>query len=149
MVWLGSDGFILQDTIRPHYLSLHSPLYDLNLSNQKTAGHNEEANKESHLEECALGFLCSTSLAYTLFLVGRLAPIEFTEINSSEKQILLPLLFSILNILNMILGVSGWLAGKLGWNETHIRIAFVVSFLFFGTGLALYLILWIVKLFSK
>ncbi len=49
----------------------------------------------------------------------------------------------------MILGVSGWLAGKLGWNETYIRIAFVVSFLFFGTGLALYLILWIVKHFSK
>jgi len=62
---------------------------------------------------------------------------------------MLPLPFYNLNLLNMILGVSGWLAGKLGWNETYIRIAFVVSFLFFGTGLALYLILWIVKHFSK
>ncbi|MHA7110526.1 PspC domain-containing protein [Sunxiuqinia elliptica] len=49
----------------------------------------------------------------------------------------------------MILGVSGWLSQKLGWKESYIRIAFVVSFLFFGAGLGLYLILWIVKMFSK
>jgi len=49
----------------------------------------------------------------------------------------------------MILGVSEWLGGKLGWNVSHIRIAFVVSVLFFGFGLGLYLILWLVKVFSK
>ena len=48
----------------------------------------------------------------------------------------------------MILGVSEWLSGKLGWKVTHIRIAFVVAFFVFGTGLGLYLILWIVKLLS-
>jgi phage shock protein PspC (stress-responsive transcriptional regulator) len=49
----------------------------------------------------------------------------------------------------MILGVSEWLSQKLGWNVTHIRIAFVVGVLVFGVGLGLYLILWVVKLFSK
>lgn len=49
----------------------------------------------------------------------------------------------------MILGVSDWLSGKLGWDAKAIRIAFVVAFLCFGAGLGLYLILWLVKLFSK
>ncbi|GAA4962984.1 PspC domain-containing protein [Algibacter aquimarinus] len=49
----------------------------------------------------------------------------------------------------MILGVSDWLSGKLGWKATHIRIAFVVAVLFFGVGIGLYLILWIVKMLSK
>lgn len=49
----------------------------------------------------------------------------------------------------MILGVSEWVSGKLGWNVTHIRIGFVVSVLLFGFGLGLYLILWLVKVFSK
>ncbi|MGQ1787634.1 MULTISPECIES: PspC domain-containing protein [unclassified Saccharicrinis] len=49
----------------------------------------------------------------------------------------------------MILGVSQWLSDKLGWNVTTIRIAFVVLVLAFGTGLGLYLILWLVKLLSK
>ena len=49
----------------------------------------------------------------------------------------------------MILGVSEWLSNKLGWNTTYIRIAFVVGVLFFGIGLGLYLILWLVKMFSK
>lgn len=49
----------------------------------------------------------------------------------------------------MILGVSEWLSDKLGWNVLHIRIAFVVSVLFFGAGIGLYLILWLVKIFSK
>ena len=49
----------------------------------------------------------------------------------------------------MILGVSEWLSSKLGWNTTHVRIAFVVSVLVFGAGIGLYLILWIVKMFSK
>ncbi|MDE5422641.1 PspC domain-containing protein [Ancylomarina sp. DW003] len=49
----------------------------------------------------------------------------------------------------MILGVAGWLSGKLGWDVKFIRIAFVVSVLFFGAGIGLYLILWLVKMFSK
>ncbi|TLX74714.1 PspC domain-containing protein [Labilibacter sediminis] len=49
----------------------------------------------------------------------------------------------------MILGVSEWLSDKLGWNANYIRIAFVVGVLFFGVGLGLYLILWLVKMFSK
>jgi len=49
----------------------------------------------------------------------------------------------------MILGVSQWLSDKLGWNVTYIRIAFVVAVLAFGTGLGLYLILWLVKVLSK
>lgn len=49
----------------------------------------------------------------------------------------------------MILGVAQWLSTKLGWDVSIIRVAFVVSVLFFGFGLGLYLILWIVKLLSK
>lgn len=49
----------------------------------------------------------------------------------------------------MVLGVSEWLGGKLGWKTSHIRIAFVVSILFAGIGIGLYLILWVVKIFSK
>ncbi|MBL7472237.1 PspC domain-containing protein [Robertkochia sediminum] len=49
----------------------------------------------------------------------------------------------------MILGVSQWLSTKLGWDVSIIRVAFVVSVLFFGFGIGLYLILWIVKLLSK
>ncbi|PLX11923.1 MAG: PspC domain-containing protein [Marinilabiliales bacterium] len=49
----------------------------------------------------------------------------------------------------MILGVSEWLSSKLGWKTSHIRIAFIILVLVFGTGLGLYLILWLVKIFSK
>ena len=49
----------------------------------------------------------------------------------------------------MILGVSGWLSGKLGWDVSIIRVAFVVGVLCFGVGLGLYLILWLVKMFSN
>ncbi|MEQ8907555.1 MAG: PspC domain-containing protein [Vicingaceae bacterium] len=49
----------------------------------------------------------------------------------------------------MILGVSAWLSEKLSWDVGLIRIAFVVAVLFFGTGIGLYLILWLVKVFSK
>ena len=49
----------------------------------------------------------------------------------------------------MILGVSGWLNEKLGWDTSIIRIAFVILLLVFGTGLGLYLVLWLVKMFSK
>ena len=49
----------------------------------------------------------------------------------------------------MILGVSDWLSGKLGWKAQNIRIAFVVAVLLAGFGIGLYLILWLVKMFSK
>ncbi|WP_143525004.1 PspC domain-containing protein [Labilibacter marinus] len=49
----------------------------------------------------------------------------------------------------MILGVSEWLSGKLGWKVGIIRLAFLVSVFALGTGLGLYLILWVVKMFSK
>jgi len=49
----------------------------------------------------------------------------------------------------MILGVSGWLGSKIGMQEKHVRIAFLLSLLIFGVGIGLYLILWIVKLLSK
>ena len=49
----------------------------------------------------------------------------------------------------MILGVSGWLGKKIGMKEKTVRILFVISVLFFGVGIGLYLILWIVKLLTK
>ena len=49
----------------------------------------------------------------------------------------------------MILGVSDWLSDKLGWKTSNIRIAFVVAVLLAGFGIGLYLILWVVKMFSK
>jgi len=49
----------------------------------------------------------------------------------------------------MILGVSEWLSDKLGWQTSHIRIAFIVAVLLAGFGIGLYLILWLVKMFSK
>lgn len=49
----------------------------------------------------------------------------------------------------MILGVSEWLSGKLDVKAKYIRIIFVLSVLLAGTGLGIYLILWIVKLLSK
>ncbi len=49
----------------------------------------------------------------------------------------------------MILGVCEWLSFKLGWDVKMIRIAFVLSVLFLGAGVGLYLILWLVKMFSK
>lgn len=48
----------------------------------------------------------------------------------------------------MILGVSGWFGNKIGMKEQHVRIAFVLGFLLFGVGLALYLILWLVKILT-
>lgn len=49
----------------------------------------------------------------------------------------------------MILGVSGWFGEKIGQKEQHVRLAFVIAFLLAGVGLGIYLILWIVKMFSK
>ncbi len=44
----------------------------------------------------------------------------------------------------MILGVSEWVASKINMQTSHVRIGFVIGF-FFGIGILLYLILWIVK----
>ncbi|MEQ8238449.1 MAG: PspC domain-containing protein [Cyclobacteriaceae bacterium] len=49
----------------------------------------------------------------------------------------------------MILGVSGWLGKKIGIKESYVRIAFVISVLFLGVGIGIYLILWVIKLLSK
>ncbi len=49
----------------------------------------------------------------------------------------------------MILGVAQWLSEKLGWDVLLIRIAFLVAFFVYGTGVGLYLILWFVKVLSK
>lgn len=49
----------------------------------------------------------------------------------------------------MILGVSGWVGEKMGFTEQQVRIGFVVGFFVFGVGIGLYLILWLVKMFSK
>jgi phage shock protein PspC (stress-responsive transcriptional regulator) len=48
----------------------------------------------------------------------------------------------------MILGVSAWLERKTGFSATLIRIIFVVSVIFFGAGVGLYLILWLIKILS-
>ena len=49
----------------------------------------------------------------------------------------------------MILGVSPWVAEKFGLEASQVRIGFVVAFFVFGTGLLLYLVLWLVKVLSK
>ncbi|MDX6745535.1 PspC domain-containing protein [Polaribacter sp. PL03] len=49
----------------------------------------------------------------------------------------------------MILGVCKWLSTKTEFSTKKIRIVFVLLVLFGGLGLGAYLILWLVKLFSK
>lgn len=49
----------------------------------------------------------------------------------------------------MILGVAEWVSEKTGRDVSLIRIIFVVLVLVFGTGIGLYLVLWLVKLLSK
>ncbi len=49
----------------------------------------------------------------------------------------------------MILGVSGWFGEKIGLTEKQTRLGFVLAALLGGFGVGLYLILWIVKMFSK
>jgi len=49
----------------------------------------------------------------------------------------------------MLLGVASWLEHKLGWDATIIRIAFVIAMIFYGVGLGLYLILWVVKMLDR
>lgn len=49
----------------------------------------------------------------------------------------------------MILGVSGWLGNKIGLQEKHVRLIFIISALLGGLGIGAYLILWVVKLLTK
>ena len=48
----------------------------------------------------------------------------------------------------MILGVCDWLATKTSFTAKNIRIFFVLLVLLAGTGVALYLVLWLVKVIS-
>ena len=49
----------------------------------------------------------------------------------------------------MILGVCEWLSTKTKFSAKEIRIFFVLMVLLAGFGIGLYLILWLVKVFSK
>lgn len=49
----------------------------------------------------------------------------------------------------MVLGVCEWLATKISFSAKTIRIFFVLLVLLAGTGVALYLILWLVKVLTK
>jgi phage shock protein PspC (stress-responsive transcriptional regulator) len=49
----------------------------------------------------------------------------------------------------MILGVSGWLGDKIGLTEKQVRLLFILAALFLGTGIGLYLILWVVKIVTE
>ncbi|MCK5781055.1 MAG: PspC domain-containing protein [Flavobacteriales bacterium] len=49
----------------------------------------------------------------------------------------------------MILGVCDWLGSKFSTDPLVFRIIFVVLALAYGTGIGLYLILWIIKAISK
>ena len=49
----------------------------------------------------------------------------------------------------MILGVSGWLADKIGLEEKQVRLLFLLALLFFGAGVGFYLTLWLVKILTK
>lgn len=48
----------------------------------------------------------------------------------------------------MILGVSGWFGKKIGVKEKTMRIIFVLSALFLGVGIGIYLILWLIKILT-
>lgn len=49
----------------------------------------------------------------------------------------------------MILGVCDWLGAKFNLDPLVFRIIFAVAVLAYGTGVFLYLILWVVKAISK
>jgi phage shock protein PspC (stress-responsive transcriptional regulator) len=52
-------------------------------------------------------------------------------------------------IKKMVLGVSGWLGDKIGLTEKQVRLLFILAALFLGTGIGLYLILWVVKIVTE
>jgi len=49
----------------------------------------------------------------------------------------------------MILGVCEWLANKMNYKPNNVRIAFVIFALLGGSGIFLYLVLFVVKLLEK
>jgi len=49
----------------------------------------------------------------------------------------------------IIFGVSGWLSNKFGIDTTIIRILFVFFGLFIGSGILLYLLLWVIKILEE
>lgn len=49
----------------------------------------------------------------------------------------------------MILDVSSWLGNKLGIEEKHVRLLFLIAFLFYGVGLGVYIALWVYKVISR
>ncbi len=49
----------------------------------------------------------------------------------------------------MILGVCDWLGAKFKTDPTIFRILFVAASIVYGTGLLLYLALWILKIVSS
>lgn len=49
----------------------------------------------------------------------------------------------------MIFGVCTWLSSKFGISAGILRIGFIVAVLFFGTGLLVYAIAWILKMITK
>lgn len=48
----------------------------------------------------------------------------------------------------MVLGVSEWVAIKMGYDVGHVRVAFII-FTLLGFGILLYLILWLVKILKE
>ncbi len=49
----------------------------------------------------------------------------------------------------MILGVCDWLSGKINVEAKYLRIGFVLAVILAGTGVLLYLILFLVKILQK
>ncbi len=45
---------------------------------------------------------------------------------------------------NVIAGVCGGIAKELGVDPVLVRLAFLLSFLFFGVGPLIYLVLWVI-----
>lgn len=49
----------------------------------------------------------------------------------------------------MILGVCSWLETRINIDVTIIRVAFIVLTVLGGSGVLLYLILWLLKMLSR
>lgn len=49
----------------------------------------------------------------------------------------------------ILFGVCSWIANKLNFDVTIIRIAFVLFTILGGAGILLYLVLWIVKILEE
>lgn len=49
----------------------------------------------------------------------------------------------------VIFGVCNWLGKKFNIDVSIVRIAFVIFGLFIGSGIMLYLVLWLVKILSE